>query len=223
MERRVGLVPGRPLVGRDLQAPRQRRRLAEQLLVEPVAPAADRLGDRDAGSQRVRHRRQLEPHPAAADPGAHPAEGDRPPDAEAALPHVERRHRVAAVTEVPRRVGDHVVQPAADQAERDRPDRDVGDLAADAAPGRPATLPHPDRDRDPEDDAQRVAADRQRAQVPDARLGLDSNSAVTVRAPCPRGSCRCRGQGRGARFPPSRRRGRAVGRRPRIWVPWVTS
>jgi hypothetical protein len=42
----------------DLECPRQVGRTAEQLLVEPVAPAADRLGERDrrrgAGEQLPR-------------------------------------------------------------------------------------------------------------------------------------------------------------------------
>ena len=71
----------------------------------------------------------------AGDPGADPAEGDGAPDAEAALPDGEGPHGVAALAEVGPRAGDHVVDPAADDAERHRPDRDVQHVAGRAAAG----------------------------------------------------------------------------------------
>ena len=76
-------------VGADLQRPRQIGRLAVQLLVEPVAPAADRLREGDTGRQGVGPRGQRDAAPAAADPGADRAERDRAPDTEAALPDLE--------------------------------------------------------------------------------------------------------------------------------------
>ena len=99
------------------------------------------------------------------------AERDGAPDAEAAAPDVQRGDGVAALAEVELPVGDHVVEPAADEAERHRPDRQVADLAGTAAAGDPAPLADPDGDDDAEDDAQRVAADRQRPEVPHALAG----------------------------------------------------
>jgi hypothetical protein len=55
-------------------------------------------------------------------------------------------------------VGDHVVEPAPDHAERHGPQRDVRDLSLGAAAREPASFADPDRGHDPRDDAQRVAA-----------------------------------------------------------------
>ena len=63
---RTSLVAGRPVLRVDLQAPRQVGGLAEELLVEPVAPAADRLGDQHAGRQRVDHRQHLDARAAGS-------------------------------------------------------------------------------------------------------------------------------------------------------------
>src|SRR5918992_310024 len=46
-------VLDRPVVGRDLERPREVRRLAEELLVPPIADAADRLRDQQRGSDAV--------------------------------------------------------------------------------------------------------------------------------------------------------------------------
>jgi len=79
-----------------------------------------------------------------------------------------------------RQLGEHVAEDAAparghrhhqqdaDQAEGHRPDRQVADLPRDAAAGDPAPLADPDREHDAEDDAQRVAADRDGPEVPHA-------------------------------------------------------
>jgi hypothetical protein len=64
-------------------------------------------------------------------------------------------------------VGGHVVEPAADEPERHRPDREVLDLPGPAAARGPPPLADPDRGDDAEDDRQRVAADRDRPEVPD--------------------------------------------------------
>ena len=109
--------------------------------------------------------------PTAAQPHADAAERDGAPDAETALPDVERGDRLPALAEVEPPVGDDVVEPAADQAERYGPDRDVAHLAGLAAAGHPALLAEPDRDDDAQDDAQRVGTDGQRPEVPDALGG----------------------------------------------------
>jgi hypothetical protein len=130
LEGGVLLVARRPVLRVDLQRPGLGRRPPEQLLVEPVPPAAHRLRDQDAGCHRVEHGRDPDSLRARAEPDADRAEGDRAPDAEAAAPDVERLDRAPALAEVEVVVGDHVVDPAADDAERHRPQRQVGHLAA---------------------------------------------------------------------------------------------
>src|SRR5690606_3206388 len=100
------------------------------------------------------------------DPRADTAQRDGTPDAQAAVPDLDRVQRIPALTEVPVRVGDHVVEPAADQAERHRPHGDVDDETGAAAARLPAPLAPPDGDDDADDDAQRVGADRDRADFP---------------------------------------------------------
>ena len=107
---------------------------------------------------RVRERRERDALAPAADPGADAAERDRAPDAQAAVPDPERGPGAR-----PRRsrlvVGDHVVDPAADDPERDRPDGDVGDRAR--APPRATQRLSPIQigDEDPGEDAQGVGPD----------------------------------------------------------------
>src|SRR5262245_27391968 len=96
------------------------------------------------------------------DPHTDAAERDRTPDAEAAAPYIEGGDGVVVASEVEVVVGDDVVQPPTDDPERDRPQGQVGDLAADAAAGLPAPLADPDRGQDARDDAQGVPADRHR-------------------------------------------------------------
>src|SRR5207245_1785948 len=124
VERRLIEIARGPMFRTDLQPPRELRRLAEQLLVEPVPPAPDPLLQQEAGRDRVHE----EPHAlvrAAHHPGAdqHPEE-DSAPDAEAALPDRERtpplvRHLAPA--------GDVVVEARADDSGRDAPDGDAED------------------------------------------------------------------------------------------------
>ena len=168
MERRTGVVagPDRGVVA-DRQRPGQVGGLAEKLLVEPVAPAAERLCDQHAGCHRIHDGQDLDPLQLGTDHHAQGAHRDRAPDAESALPDVERLPGAAALAEVELVVGGDVVEPAADEAERDGPHGEVADLPRLAAAGHPAALAHPDRDDDPGDDAQRVAPDRERAELPD--------------------------------------------------------
>ena len=86
MEGGVLLVARGPVHRVDLQGPGQLGRPAEQLLVEPVAHAADRLRQRDAHRQGVGEGRQGDVMAPAADPGPHRPKRDRSPDPEAALP-----------------------------------------------------------------------------------------------------------------------------------------
>ncbi len=152
----------------DLQAPGQAGLPAVELLVEPVAPAAAGLGERDARREGVGPGGQRHPATAGADPGADRAERDGAPDAEAALPDLEGVPGIPAVPEVQLVVGDHVVEAAADQAERDGPDGDVTHRVLGTAPGDPAPAAEPDGHDDTDDDAEGVRAQRERPQVEDA-------------------------------------------------------
>ena len=103
LERRVRLVAGRAVRHVDLQPPRQRRRLAEQLLVEPVPPAAHRLRDEERRRGRVRERRQHDALAAAADVRPDAARGrwrprcpGRPPRSSARRPGARRTRSTAA-------------------------------------------------------------------------------------------------------------------------------
>src|SRR5439155_23152849 len=102
----------------------------------------------------------------AADPRAEYPERDRAPDAQTAVPDLERVDRVLALAEVLLVVGDDVVQPPADDAEHDGPARDVPDVVALAAPGPPPARREGQRDEDADDDAQRVGTDGKRSEMP---------------------------------------------------------
>ena len=118
VERRARRVAGRDLVGVDAQRPRQCGGPAEQLLVPPVSPTTDRLGE----GQRRRRRRQPDRHAGCR--GAEPprcaegAEEDAARDAEATSPDLGDPAQVV-LEQAP--VGDDVVQPGADHAGDHRP------------------------------------------------------------------------------------------------------
>src|SRR5438105_14556052 len=165
VERRLRPVRVRPVRGRDLQPPRQRGRLPEQLLVPVVADPADSLREQEAGRDRVHHQPPAVPR-AADDHGAgrHP-ERDPAPDAEPALPDRERAPPVVRYL-VPAR--DVVVEPRADDPEPDAPDGDAEDQIPIPAPADPARAGQPDAGHDAEQQHQAVHVDRQRADVDDA-------------------------------------------------------
>ena len=84
MECRELRVSGRAVREVDLEAPRECGRSAEQLLVEVVAPASDRLGEHDTGRDRVHEDEafQMTPvrdHQHRDEPAADGAQIDRPP------------------------------------------------------------------------------------------------------------------------------------------------
>ena len=103
----------------------------------------------------------------APDPGAEGAQGDGPPDAQTALPDLERVERMPAVTEVGRRAGDQVVEPAADDPERHRPQRHVQHLTRLPTAICQASLGDPDRRDDARQDAHGVRPEGERADEPD--------------------------------------------------------
>src|SRR5262249_34003520 len=148
----------------DLQPPEQRRRLAVELLVEPVAPTPDPLREQQARRDRVHEQADAVPR-AVNDPSAsEDAEEDPAPDAEAALPDGERRPpRVDRLDLAP--AGDVVVEPGADDAERDAPDCDTEDEVPVAAPLHPPVAGQRDARGDREQQHHTVEVDRERTDV----------------------------------------------------------
>src|SRR5665811_1109848 len=144
----------------DLQTPRQVRGFPKEFLVEVIAPAADRLSDEDSRRERIGDAKETDLVDAASNICTERAESDGAPDAESALPDVQRFDRAPAFAEVQLVVGDDVVNPRADDTERDRPHRDVGDEAALAAACDPAFFADPDGDERADDDSERVSAQR---------------------------------------------------------------
>ena len=155
----------RPVALVDLEAPGQVGRLAVQLLVEPVAPAADPLGDQEPGRDRVGEEANALARAADDERAGEAAEEDAAPDAEPALPDGERPPPVVGNL-VPAR--DVVVEARADDPERDTPDRDAEDEIPVAAEPRPANPGQPDARRDREQQHQAVHVDVQRPDVDDA-------------------------------------------------------
>ena len=152
----------------DDQAPRHVRLAAVQLLIEVIAQTPDRLGHDDARRDGVAERGQRNAALPAAQPRTDAAERDRTPDTEAAVPDPQCAHDSGAtLTEVRRPVGDDVIEPAAHEAERHRPQSDVVDDAPLAAAGRPAPVADDQRGDDARDNAQRVRTNREDPQVPD--------------------------------------------------------
>ena len=163
--------PGRVASLVDLQTPRHGRRATVEFLIEIIAEPTDRLRQDDARRDRITERRQRNTAPATADPRTHSTQRHRTPDAEAAVPDPERRTQTgAALTEICRPVGQHVIQPATHQPERHRPHGDVVDHAAFAAARRPAPVADHQRRHDARDDAERIRTQRHTADEPDALI-----------------------------------------------------
>ena len=163
LEGRVLRVSDRAVLQRDLEAPGQTRRSAEQLLVEVVAEAPERLGERRARRDAVEQDGQRDAVPAGRDRGAeHPAE-QGPVDAESPLPDL--RDALPVTGEARRPVRGDVVQARADEPERDDPERhgvrEVGveRAARHLAPRDRGPEQHPEGEQEP------VPADMQRSRV----------------------------------------------------------
>ena len=151
----------------NLQLPRHVRRAAVELVVEPVAPPADPLRRSHAGCGGVGERGEPDVLASAADPRAEHPERDGSPDAQAAVPDLQCVDGVLALAEVLLPVGGDVVEPPADDAERDRPAGDVPDVLVLAATRAPAAGRDGERDEDAGHDAQGVRPNRDRADMPD--------------------------------------------------------
>src|SRR5207302_9791246 len=136
MEGRVLLVARDAVAGIDFQPPREAGRLAVELLVEPVPPAADSLSEQQSRRDHI-HEVAHAPARAADDHRACEAtEQDAAPDAEAALPDGEDALPLRLRDLIP--AGDVVVGARADDPERDAPHRDAQDEIPVAAAPNPA-------------------------------------------------------------------------------------
>ena len=160
---------GRAVLEVDLERPGHVGRLAEELLVPPVARRG-RSPARRAGRARPRPANGAHALPGAPndDRAGDAAEQDPAPHAEAALP--DREDAPPLVRDlVPAR--DHVVEARADDAEGDAPDRHAQDEIPVAAAARPAQAGQSDARGDAEQQHQPVHVQRQRAELEDARVG----------------------------------------------------
>ena len=157
VEGRARGVAGRQLVVGDPQGPRQVGGSAEQLLVPPVAPTADRLRKRDCWRDRceeLRHR--YSPTIRGEHPDGDPAEQPSR-DAEATFP--DQRDSAEVVAE-PTPVGRNVVEPRSDETSDHRPHRDGTHVIAGAgATSLEATTRHRHRRDDPDRDHQPVRSE----------------------------------------------------------------
>ena len=182
----------------DLDRPRLRAGAAVQLLVEVVAPAAERLGQDQPGGDAVGDHPERQLGAAHADQRADHATQDGAPDAQSALPDLRDLAVVPGRKGAP--VGDHVVEPGADQAKRHSPHRDRVDqlgidlAAAELLAGDPAREQHrerqdqsvPARLQAVETEQKRVAGAGDREQRHRAHIRL---SASTAGGATPRGGC----------------------------------
>ena len=121
----------------DLETPRQLRRPAVQLLIEIVAPTADRLGHCESGHDRIEQHQQVEVLDPSHDDHGDRTARDHAPDRETALPDLVRAGEALGVPVVS---GEQVVHPRADNAADHDRDEDLTDLLARAAPLDPALL-----------------------------------------------------------------------------------
>ena len=155
---------------RQSHAGEGRRLAAEGLAVDEVAPAADALPDEQTGCADVRHRAEGDlPLPAPDDAGQD-ARDHAAVDGEPALPDLERVERVLAVVAP---LEDDVVQPRADDGQRDHPDEKVIErVRLDAAAAAvPRTVEHRQDEAHGDDRAvpvKRVTEERER------RAGVDA-------------------------------------------------
>jgi hypothetical protein len=165
----IGLrPPGGDAVLVGHQSPRQVGVSTVELVVEPVAEPADRLRHRQTRGDGVQHERERHAQAAAGEPGADRPAGHGAPDAEPALPDVERPDRAGVVRATEVVVGrcDHVVDARPHDPERHRPDRDVEHHPRRRPPAAEPDLGDDTGRDDPGQNAQGVRPDGQRTEVP---------------------------------------------------------
>lgn len=170
VEKRRMYVHGLPAGEREPHAGEGRGLAAEGFTVDEVAPAADALPDEQAGRAHVRHRAEGDLFlPAPDDAGQQPRD-HAAVDGEPALPDLERVDGVAAVVAP---LEDDVVQPRADDGQRDHPDEKVIErVRLDAAAAAvPRAVEHRQNEAHGDDHAvpvKRAAEERER------RAGVDA-------------------------------------------------
>ena len=159
-------------VGRlDLEAPGQRRRDAEQFVVEPVAESAEGLSEQQSRRKGVSERPEADARHPASDVCTDGATDQRTEDGVAALPDVEGAQQVGAGVEVIAGVREHVVEPGADDTERHSPQDDVqNDSGLSTALGQ-SPRRHDRGDNDAGQDAQGVRVNAERSEVEEAPVG----------------------------------------------------
>ena len=163
----------------DRDAPRQRRRRAVQLLVEVVAPPADRLHHEQGRRDDVGPARERHAAAARVPPGRQRAGHDAAVDAE---PRIRRQDDLERIVRVERPLVDDVVQPAADQG-RDRHDDDaVADDVGVLAGGARQADEHDVRGRQPDRVTEPVPADRDGTELERDGIGRDVEHARSVAA-----------------------------------------
>src|SRR5206468_10191786 len=141
VEGRVAEVLHRPMRGIDLEAPRQVGRLAEELLVPPVAEPADALSDEQPRCDAVHEQPDVRAGTLGHDSADEHAEGDAAPDAEPTPP--DREGPPPGIGHlVPAR--GQVVQAGADDAARNAPHREPEDEIPVAATRHPTASGDPD-------------------------------------------------------------------------------
>jgi hypothetical protein len=168
MERRVLLVPGDAVVDVDLQAPRQVGGLPIQLLVEPVADPPHALREQQAGRRRVHHLGHALAGPLDDDRADDTAQEDAAPDSKAAFPDLEDALPLRVGHLVPAR--QVVIEPGADDPERDAPHGDAEDEIPVTAAIDPADPGEGHAARDREQEHQPVHVQHERADVDRARV-----------------------------------------------------
>ena len=170
-----GFVLGKsvwPIRWIDGQAPGQVGWAAKELLVKPVTPSPDSLSKGHSRRDRIGQRRQEDPGPSTSDPGTERSPGHGTPNAKTTIPDLEGSTKSEPVRpEVRRVVRRDVIKPGSDDPKWHRPQRDVGDKARFAASGNPASISHPDRNNNPDQDAQCVRPYWEGSQIPHPRTG----------------------------------------------------
>jgi hypothetical protein len=168
MEGRVLLIALDAVVDVDLEPPGAVGRLPVQLLVEPVSDAPDALREEQAGSDRVHHLRHALAGPLDDDRAGDATEEDAAPDAQAAFPDLEHALPLRVWHLVPAR--QVVIEPRADDAGRDAPDRDAQDEVPVSAATDPAHAGERNAPRDRHEEHQPVHVQHERTEVDRARV-----------------------------------------------------
>ena len=151
----------------QLQTPRQGRRRAVELLVEPVAQTSHGLRHEQSWRDGVTEQSHWIMLVTTPCPSGKRSKQDAAPDAQSAIPDAEHLHPIAGRSEETFRSGDDVVYTRTDDAARHRDKRDVENLIEITAISFPMNGCHPYRQHDAEQNAQRVEMDGHR---PDGKL-----------------------------------------------------